>query len=103
MPKQRKRRMVKFWLDVSTPEGEWLYQVVQALIEERQLSWTLRKGLALMATLRAGELDQLDELFPFVREGMKQKASDQIDQLIHEVKLLQSGQNSNANSGKTDV
>ena len=54
MPKQRKRRMVKFWLDVSTPEGEWLYQVVQALIEERQLSGRCARALALMATLWAG-------------------------------------------------
>lgn len=91
MSKRRIRRMVRFWLDVADPEQEWLYRVVLELKRRRELALTVRKGIALMVTLRQGDMSVLDELFPFVRESMKPKASNEFDDLIQKIKQLQDG------------
>lgn len=91
MGKQRVRRMVKFWLDLTDTEQEWLYRVVVELKKQRQLSRTIRQGIALVVTLRQGDMAVLDEQFPFVRESMKSKASNEFDDLIQKIKQLQDG------------
>ena len=67
MPKTRKRREEKFWLDHNNPAELEVYRLIRMLKKERAYVAAVRDGIRLVCDLRAGRLDVLFELFPWVR------------------------------------
>ena len=57
----------RFWLDLDKPEEEALNDQVVDLKQSRAFMGTIRDGLRLIQDLRAGRLDVLFELFPWVK------------------------------------
>lgn len=73
MAANRFRLKFMFWLDVSKSDELGLAEMVDDLKEKRLFSKTLRDGIRLICDLRAGNLDVLLELFPWVRAEMPQQ------------------------------
>ena len=92
----RRRRMVKFWLDVKHADQQWIAEVVEELRKRRQLARTIREGISLVVTLRQGDLSVLDELFPFVRESTQttsaMQPSEQFNAILRELNELKAQQ-----------
>ena len=92
----RQRKMVKFWLDLANTEQQWIDTVCEELRKRRQLARTIRDGIALVVTLRQGDLAVLDELFPFVREAMRTPStiqpSEQFNTILRELNELKAQQ-----------
>ena len=92
----RRRRMVKFWLDVKHADQQWIAEVVEELRKRRQLARTIREGISLVVTLRQGDLSVLDELFPFVRESTQTASamppSEQFNAILRELDELKAQQ-----------
>jgi hypothetical protein len=66
----RARAQFRFWLDVmKDPEFE-LAQEILLMKKRRKFQTTIKDGLRLMLDLRAGKIDVLLELFPFVRDAI---------------------------------
>ena len=65
--KSRYRVMHKFWLDITKNTEEWLDEQITQLKQQRAYTEAVRDGLRLILDLRAGRLDVLFELFPWVR------------------------------------
>lgn len=63
----RYRVMHKFWLDITKPGEDWLDEQIHELKQTRKFTTLLRDALRLILDLRAGRLDVLFELFPWVR------------------------------------
>lgn len=63
----RYRVMHKFWLDITKPGEDWLDEQIHQLKATRQFTTLLRDGLRLILDLRAGKLEVLFELFPWVQ------------------------------------
>jgi hypothetical protein len=88
--------MVKFWLDMKHIDQQWIAEVVAELRKRRQLARTIREGIALVVTLRQGDLSVLDDLFPFVRETTRTpsptQASEQFNAILHELNELKAQQ-----------
>ena len=61
------RIMFRFWLDDTKTEENQLIEEVDKLKGERNFTSTLRDGIKLITSLRAGSLNILFSLFPFVR------------------------------------
>lgn len=57
----------KFWLDLTKGEEDALDETIHELKQNRTFSQTIRDGIRLICDLRAGRLDVLFELFPWVR------------------------------------
>ena len=66
----RYRVMHKFWLDITKPDEDWLDEQIHQLKTARQFTTLLRDALRLMLDLRAGRLEVLFELFPWVQERL---------------------------------
>ena len=92
----RRRRMVKFWLDVKHADQQWIAEVVEELRKRRQLARTIREGISLVVTLRQGDFTVLDELFPFVRESPQtpsaMQPSEQFNAILRELNELKAQQ-----------
>ena len=92
----RRRKMVKFWLDLANVEQQWIDTVCDELRKQRQLARTIREGIALVVTLRQGDLSVLDGLFPFVREAMRTPSttqpSEQFNAILRELNELKAQQ-----------
>lgn len=67
MSKNRFRLRFTFWLDLLKPEEEQLADQIELLKNDRSFVGTIRDGIRLISDLRAGRLDVLFELFPWVR------------------------------------
>jgi hypothetical protein len=67
MQKNRFRLRFTFWLDLLKPEEEQLADQIEVLKNDRSFAGTIRDGIRLISDLRAGRLDVLFELFPWVR------------------------------------
>lgn len=64
----RARVQYRFWLDaMKDPEFE-VAQEILLLKERRKFQTTIKNGLRLMIDLRAGRIDVLLELFPWVKD-----------------------------------
>lgn len=61
------RYKFNFWLDCNKDDELLLAEQVDQLKRERLFTRTIRDGIRLIADLRAGRLDVLFELFPWVR------------------------------------
>ncbi len=61
------RIMQKFWLDLDKPDHEEVNEIIFTFKNARTYSKAIRDGLRLVHDLRAGHLDVLFELFPWVR------------------------------------
>lgn len=66
----RTRKMVKFWLDMKHADQEAMSIIVEDLRQRRQLARTIRDGIRLVCDLRAGNIDVLLELFPWVGDAL---------------------------------
>ena len=64
-----KRLMLRreFWLNLHNPLEEELANVIDELKQNRLFASTIRDGIRLICDLRAGHLDILFELFPWVQ------------------------------------
>jgi len=65
--KQRFRLRFTFWLDMLDHEEQALAEQIETLKTQRTFAKTIRDGIRLISDLRAGKLDVLFELFPWVR------------------------------------
>jgi hypothetical protein len=65
--KKQFRKRVTFWLDFAKREEDSLGELIETLKEERKFAKTVRDGIRLICDLRAGKLDLLLELFPWVK------------------------------------
>lgn len=70
MNSNRFRLRHTFWLDMNKPDERILAEQVATLKESRTFVKTIRDGIRLMLDLRAGRVDVLIELFPFVRTAL---------------------------------
>ena len=64
-----------FWLDVYKTDEEEIAETIAELKEQRSFVSTVRDGIRLVTDLRAGRLDVLFELFPWVRSELKSSNS----------------------------
>jgi len=91
-PKQSFRLMFKFWLDMHKPEEEALADTIDQLKQERSFSKTIRDGIRLVVSLRCGETDVLEELFPAVVAAIRgndgKAASEQFNDMLAEIAEL---------------
>jgi hypothetical protein len=67
MAKNRFRLRFTFWLDLLKPDEEQLADQIELLKNDRSFAGTIRDGIRLICDLRAGRLDVLFDLFPWVR------------------------------------
>lgn len=93
-PKQRRFRLrYTFWLDLLKPDEAALADQIADMKRMRQFVANVRDGLRLLSDLRAGRVDVLLELFPWIAERLTPDApstiSAQLDRL--EAFLLASG------------
>jgi hypothetical protein len=102
---KRPRMLVKMWLDLGTPDQQWLADTVIDLRKRRQFARTLREGIALVVTLRQGDFSVLDELFPGVRQtsAMPSQEFHELIRAVHELKAQQSRAGTEALPGKLPV
>ena len=56
-----------FWLDICKSEEEEIAETIADLKQQRSFVSTIRDGIRLITDLRAGRMDVLFELFPWVR------------------------------------
>lgn len=69
MPQKRFRLRFTFWLDLTKNDEAQLADTIDRLKSQRSFTQTIRDGIRLICDLRAGKLDVLHELFPFVFES----------------------------------
>jgi len=66
-----------FWLDLNKPDEADLAEKIATLKEERAFVKTIRDGIRLIWDLRAGRLDVLFFLFPWVKEEFDKRVNTQ--------------------------
>lgn len=72
---KRFRLRFPFWLDLNKPDEAEVADAIAILKEQRSFSKTIRDGIRLICDLRAGQVDVLFELFPWVKETLTQTIS----------------------------
>jgi hypothetical protein len=76
MKRKTFRLRFTFWLDMTKPDEENIAETIDHLKAERSFVRTVRDGIRLICDLRAGRLDVLFELFPWVQaEFLEHKTS----------------------------
>lgn len=60
-------------IEIRKTKADWLPDVVKNLTSEGLLSSTIRQALLLIVDLRAGRVDVLLELFPFVTDALMER------------------------------
>ena len=58
-----------FWLDATKADEDELIDQIEILKQQRLFAKTIRDGIRLICDLRAGQVDVLFELFPWVEDG----------------------------------
>ncbi|MBZ0320110.1 MAG: hypothetical protein K8L91_27100 [Anaerolineae bacterium] len=71
MKKERLRQQYLFWLDMNQPDDVALADKIAELKAQRKFAKTIRDGIRLIEDLRAGRLDVLLALFPWVTDHLK--------------------------------
>jgi hypothetical protein len=67
---QRFRLRFPFWLDLNKQDEADLADKIEHLKNERSFTKTIRDGIRLICDLRAGQVDVLFELFPWVKDKL---------------------------------
>jgi hypothetical protein len=75
---KRFRQQQQFWLDLKKPEEAALSQEIARLKADREFVATVRQGIALVASLRQGDLSLLDEMFPQAVDEIFQAGVDSV-------------------------
>ncbi|MCB9454218.1 MAG: hypothetical protein H6672_22520 [Anaerolineaceae bacterium] len=88
MPREPYRIMQKFWLDVTKDTEYELAAAITDLKKNRSYTAAVRDGLRLILDLRAGKLDVLIELFPWIKDAIKPQTATQEDDLKRELVAL---------------
>ena len=70
MSRLRLRERFNFWLDASKDDELLLAEQIDELKRKRQFASAIRNGLKLFLDLRAGRVDVLRELFPWVFDAI---------------------------------
>src|SRR5690606_32008444 len=89
-----------FWLDMQKPAERELADQIELLKNDRSFAATVRNGIRLMIDLRAGRLDVLLELFPWIGErlssGAGRPGDDDVKRELQRLQdlILRSGINS---------
>lgn len=78
----------KFWLDGGKDDELLLTDEIDQLKKKRLFTATLRDGIRLIINLRAGHLDVLVELFPWIGDVLKPANSPDTDSLRSEIAEL---------------
>lgn len=65
--KSRYRVIHKFWLGITKPDEDRLDEQIRELKRSRKFTTVIRDALRLIVDLRAGRLNVLFELFPWVQ------------------------------------
>jgi hypothetical protein len=73
MTTNRFRLKFMFWLDITKSDELFLSELIDNLKQNRLFSSTIRDGIRLICDLRAGRLDVLLTLFPWVEEAFYQR------------------------------
>ena len=81
---QRFRLRFTFWLDLHKEDEAELAETIDGLKHERSFASTIRDGIRLVCDLRAGRLDVLCELFPWVGEALQPVSPAPVDARLHE-------------------
>ena len=90
MKTKRFRLRQEFWLDLHKPDEAELADTIGDLKARRTFVTTVRDGIRLICDLRAGRLDVLFELFPWVRaEFLEYMASLQLQPQRQDSELRQ--------------
>lgn len=90
MKTTRYRLRFPFWLDMHKPDEAALADQIELLKNDRSFAVTVRNGIRLIVDLRAGRLDVLLELFPWVGERLASGAGGHgDDDLKRELQRLQ--------------
>lgn len=82
------RERFMFWLDLNKPEEYQIAEIVFELKQQRSFAQTVRDGIRLIVSLRAGKLDVLFELFPWIQHTLiahapvESKANTEFRQLL---------------------
>lgn len=71
MKNERLRKQYLFWLDMNKPDDVELAVSIAKLKACRKFAKTIRDGIRLIEDLRAGRLDVLLALFPWVTEHLQ--------------------------------
>ncbi len=66
----RFRLRFTFWLDLNKPDENLIAEMIDDLKIGKLFAKTIRDGIRLIYDLRAGRLDTLFELFPWVQEAL---------------------------------
>ena len=66
----RWRFMFKFWLDHNNPLDRWVGDYLTDMKAARKMTQTIRDAIRLIADLRAGNVEVLCELFPWLSERL---------------------------------
>lgn len=99
---KRRRRVVRFQLDMNKPEEQDLFDRLNVLKKARQFLPTIRDALTLLFSLMDGRVDVLTAMFPDLVEGIKAEGAaeerQRIDQERHRelIRLLESIRSSEA-------
>ncbi len=80
----RFRLRFSFWLDLHKSDEAALAETIDALKQNRTFASTIRDGIRLIADLRAGRIDVLLELFPWVKEALQPAPATSADQRLQE-------------------
>jgi hypothetical protein len=67
------RKQIRFWLNLEDDSEYAIAEQVEILKRQRNFTAAIRDGIRLVCDLRAGRVDVLLELFPFVRSALSDK------------------------------
>ena len=81
---QRFRLRFTFWLDLHKAGEAELAETIDGLKHERSFASTIRDGIRLVCDLRAGRVDVLCELFPWVQEALQPVSTAPVDARLQE-------------------
>jgi hypothetical protein len=84
MKKNRFRLRQVFWLDLHKSDEAQLAETIETLKVQRTFASTIRDGIRLVCDLRAGQLDILLTLFPWVEEAFYQRFTGHESPVIHD-------------------
>ena len=85
---KRYRVMHRFWLDITKDDEDALDEQIAELKQSRKWQTTARNALRLFFDLRAGRVDVLLELFPFVEKRIAAKSGDNDSDELKQIKSL---------------
>lgn len=81
---QRFRLRFTFWLDMHKGDEAELAETIESLKQDRTFAATIRDGIRLICDLRAGRVEMLLTLFPWVREALQPTPTTTTDARLQE-------------------